>query len=227
MNYQIIVLVFLQILIQNVTTCSQEKINSIYGLNPLLYNGQVYSYTLPASVQGNQYLSNNEFISGSVTIHDKTFHDLLLNYDIYNQEIILKFESDYKTSRIKLNKEKINSFSLGPKNFKLIKDKEHNSFQIYQLFGQGKYVALYYWKKTLDLIDKSGNTYWSFSRPQKTMYLQIKNQKYKFKNKRNLLSHFEKSQKNKIKNYLKENKINIKRISDIQLTQLINFCNNL
>ena len=227
MNYRIIVFVFLQILIQNFSAHSQEKFDSIYGLDPILFNGEVYSYRTSPSVQGFQYLSQREFIPGEIIIHGKKYNNHLLNYDIFNQEILLQFKMDYKTTTIQLNKEKIDAFTLDSRTFKLVNDSENNTYEIYQFFGQGKYTVLYFWEKTLELIDKSGDSYWSFSKPKKTMYLQFNDEKHRFRNNRTFLSHFNKSQKQEIKTYLKQNKLNLKRISDTELNQIIHFCNQL
>lgn len=227
MNYRIIFFVFLPILTQNFSTYAQEKIDSIYGHNPILYNGQIYSYVVPPSVKGNQYLINKDFISGNLTINNKKFTELHLNYDIYNQEILLKFVLNYKTLIIKLCKETITEFSLGDKAFNLIKEPESTNKTIYQVFGKGKYKILYHWEKELHLSNISGRTSYVFTKPQKIMYLLFNNQKVKFKNNRRFLSLFNKINKTEIKKYLKDNGLNIKRISDKDLIDLINFCNTL
>lgn len=222
-----VIFILLHSLLINFTLHSQEKIDSIYGHNPMLYNGQFYLYAVPPSVKGNQYFINKDFISGNLTINNKTFTDLHLNYDIYNQEILLKFVLNYKTLIIKLCKEKITKFSLAEKTFILIKEPESTGKTIYQVFGKGKYKVLYHWEKELHLSNVSGRTSYVFTKPQKTMYLQFDNQKIKFKNNRHFLSRFNKSNKSEIKKYLKVNGLNIKRISDKDLIDLINFCNTL
>ncbi|MFO7827224.1 MAG: hypothetical protein R6V23_01275 [Bacteroidales bacterium] len=228
MNYRLIGFLLLQLIFfQNFTTHSQEKLDSVYGLNPILYNGQIYSYAIHPSVKGNQYLINKGFISGNLTINKKTFSGLHLNYDIYNQEILLKFVLNHKTLIIKLCKEKITEFSLADKTFNLIKEPESNEKTIYQVFGEDKYKVLYHWEKELHLSNISGRTSYVFTKPQKTMYLQFNNQKVRFKNNRHFLSRFNKSNKSEIKKYLKVNGLNIKRISDKDLIVLINFCNTL
>ncbi|MDY6800535.1 MAG: hypothetical protein SVU94_04840 [Bacteroidota bacterium] len=227
MSKRLIIFLILQFFFKQLTIYSQETIDSIYGLDPVLYNGKVYSYIPPPSVKGSQYLSQHDFMPGEVIIHNKTYINHLLNYDIFNQEILLQFETDYKTATIQLNKEKVDAFTLNSRKFKLIKNTENNTYEIYQFFGQGKYVVLYFWEKNLELINKSGDSYWSFSKPQKTMYLQINNQKHKFRNNRTFISHFNKSQKQAIKNFLKQNGLKIKKISDSELNQIIHFCNQL
>ncbi|MEE4197808.1 MAG: hypothetical protein V2I54_09195 [Bacteroidales bacterium] len=227
MNHRILIILIFQIFLHHLTTHSQETIDSIYGLDPVLYNGKVYSYRTPPSVQGSQYLTQREFVPGEVIIQDKTYTHHLLNYDIFNQEILLQFETDYKTATIQLNKEKVDAFTLDSRTFKLIQNEEKNTYEIFQFFGRGKYVVLYFWEKNLELIDRSGDSYWSFSKPQKTMYLQFNNEKHRFRNNRTFLTHFTKSQKQEIKTYLKQNKLNLKRITDTELNQIIHFCNQL
>lgn len=227
MNSKFLFILFFPLLLLHYSSQAQSKIDSVYGLNPLLYNGQIYSYAIPPSVKGNQYLTDKNFTSGTIKINDKTFTNLQLNYDIYNQEVLLQFELNYKMQVIKLCKEKIKEFTLGHKKFQLMKEQESTDKKIYQVFGEGKYKVLYHWKKELKLSNTSANTYYLFTKPQKTMYLQFNNQKHKFRNNRTFLSLFNKSNKNKIKKTIKQNGLNIKNISDIDLIFLINFCNTL
>ena len=60
---------------------SQENIDTIYGLNPIIYNGVKYSYAVPATVKGNQYLVDQNFIHGLVNLNGETFNDLQLRYN--------------------------------------------------------------------------------------------------------------------------------------------------
>ena len=78
----------------------------------ILYNGRAWR-NLYYKVKGDQFLFLNEFLPGSVTIDDKTFNDLKLRYDIYDDELILI--SDHGII-IQLNKEMIDLFSVNFKN---------------------------------------------------------------------------------------------------------------
>ena len=226
MGKQIFNLKLLILIIVTITnnSYSQENIDTIYGLNPIIYNGQKYSYAVPTTVKGNQYLVDQNFIYGLVNLNRETFDDLQLNYDIYNQEILLKFELNHRTIVIKLFKERIKEFTLDDKSFELIAG--HDSINIiYQVFGKGKYKILQHWQKKLNLSNVSGTSNYVFSKPLKSMYLQVDNQKIKYKNNKTFLSLINASNKTEVKNYLKQNKIKVKKASNQQLNELINFCN--
>ena len=205
---------------------SQENIDSIYGFNPILYNGQMYSYVVPNTVKGDQYLVNQNFVHGNVNLNGKTFNKLLLNYDTFNQEILLKFKLNHRTIIIKLFKERIKEFTLDDKYFELISNSDSINI-IYQVFGKGKYKILQHWQKKLNLSNVSGTSNYEFSKPFKSMYLQVDDQIIKYKNNRTFLSLISALNKAEVKNYLKQNKIKVKKASDQKLNKLTHFCNTL
>lgn len=77
------------------------------GKNPLL-NGRVW-HNKYSKARGDQFFLSNTFLKGSVTYNGKRFDNLDLQYDIANDELILKIES-YPI--IMMNKEMVDSFSL-------------------------------------------------------------------------------------------------------------------
>jgi hypothetical protein len=74
----------------------------------ILLNGRIWRNQY-SKVTGDQFFLTNKFIKGSVTFNARTFENLNLKYDIYNDELILSFES-YPV--IFINKEMVDSFSL-------------------------------------------------------------------------------------------------------------------
>ena len=208
------------------SSVSQENIDSIYGLNPVLYNGQIYAYSVPPSVVGHQYLEGKDYTEGSISLVNESFDELSLNYDVYNQEIILKFDLNHRTIIIKLFKDRINQFTLGNKSFELVLSPDSVN-TIYQVFGNGNYKLLHHWKKGLNLSNVSGTSNYVFSKPGRTMHLKKGDQIVKYKNNRTFLSAVDVSNKTEVKNFIKQNKINVKKASDVNFNRLINFCNTL
>ena len=225
MNTPKILLSLIIIFFSTIYSFSQD-VDSIYGLNPILYNGQLYTYYVPSSVSGNQYLHNKDFHAGIVNIKNTQFDNVLLNYDIYNQEVVLLFELKQRLLVIKLLKDKINNFLIGNEYFELIQD-DQSDYIIYQVIGDGNYKILYRWQKWLKLsTDKESGGY-LFTKPIKTTYLKINNEIFKYRNNRTFLSLMEDSKKQQVKKYLKQNKINVRRASDNELSELIKLCNSL
>lgn len=80
--------------------------------NQILYNGRVWR-NLYQGVKGNQFLFSSDYLYGSLTIGGKTFYNIGLVYDIYNDEIIATSNTGYN---LQLNKEMVDSFSISFQN---------------------------------------------------------------------------------------------------------------
>ena len=74
----------------------------------VLYNGRIWR-NLYTNVENDQFLFSNSFLSGSVTINDKTFNNIRIRYDIYNDEIMTITENGLV---IQLNKEMVSTFTI-------------------------------------------------------------------------------------------------------------------
>lgn len=80
--------------------------------NQILYNGKVWR-NLYTPVKGNQFLFSAYYLQSSVTISGKSFYNVGLVYDIYNDEIITTSNTGYN---LELNKEMVDSFSFSFQN---------------------------------------------------------------------------------------------------------------
>ncbi|MCX6256232.1 MAG: hypothetical protein NTV31_17420, partial [Bacteroidia bacterium] len=74
----------------------------------ILYNGRVWR-NLYYRVRGDQFLFSKDFLQGSLTINGNSYKNILINYDIYNDEILTPKKNG---SIIQLNKEMVDSFTL-------------------------------------------------------------------------------------------------------------------
>ena len=201
--------------------------DNIYGLDPLLYNGRSYTYFLPSTTGGNQYLNDSQFENGSVTIRGITFNKLVLNYDIFNQELILKFNTNLAgTMVIIISEAWLESFSFRDLNFELITSQDTLK-RIYQVLGTGPSRILYFWKKDLELDNVQGSKKYSFTSAKKEMYLYRGGNILKYRNNKIFYSLFGPDKSTSIKEYLRKNKINVKKVTDKTMTKLISWCNSL
>jgi hypothetical protein len=80
--------------------------------NQNLFNGRVWR-NLYRLVKEGQFLFSKEFLSGSLTINGKTFTNISIKYDIYNDEILTPIDSG---RILQLNKEMVDSFSFSFQN---------------------------------------------------------------------------------------------------------------
>jgi hypothetical protein len=208
------------------STNAQEK-SAIYGLDPLLYNGRNYSFSLSNETIGHPFLHTQTYESGYVVIRNEKFEDILLNYDIYNQELILKYQDLHGADNlIKLSKAWLRSFYLNNNEFVSL-ETENGQERFFQVIGRDSLKILYHWEKKMSLSKEVGKSNYHFSEPGKVMYLFRNEVFYRFKNNNSFIEYFEPGQKDLIKIHLAQYKINVKKASDESMLNLINYCNHL
>ena len=204
---------------------SQEQLktpDAAYGLDQTLYNGKKYSYRPPPGTNGTQYLVSQLFFYGTVTLKGKTYHEVILNYDIFNQQLLLQYSDEHDPLNvIEISKAWLTRFSLDSMNFEYLRlDQGPN---IYQVLGDGPVRILYFWRKSLNLNDVIGTSNFVFSKPVRDAYLLKEGKLLPFNSKRSLVRHFDAAKRAEIKSYLRKNKIRINRTSDKAMTDAINF----
>lgn len=225
-SYQVIT-VFFSVIVFSLHTFAQNQPDSIYGPDPSLYNGRLLTSCLPNQLNGHPYLYSPDYEPGDVIIKDLRFSNVLLNYDIYKQELLLKYIDVYGSWRIiMLSKAWLGGFILHDKEFSLIKDSEGKR-RFFQVIGSDTMKIMFCWQKQLSLSKQTGNSDYYFSDPERTMYLYNNNGFFRFRNNKSFAKYFGVEEKNKINGYLKENRINVKRASDNIMLDLITYCNNI
>jgi hypothetical protein len=201
--------------------------DEVYGSDPVLYNGRFYTFNPPLNTGGNQYFSDPQFEAGSVTLRGVTFRNLLLNYDIYNQQLIIKYKiRSGAVNQIIVSDAWLEAFSFKGLDFKVFNTRD-NIKRIYQSLGDGPCHILYYWGKTLKLENTYGATNHTFSAAGKEKNLFIENRILQYRNNKSFYSLFVPEKKIAVKEYLRSHKINVKKANDLAMTQVINYCNTL
>ena len=203
-----------------------KEMDLAYGLDPLLYNGKIYTYFLPAGTGGNQFFLSTDYFLGEVTIKGKLFEGITLNYDIYNQQLLLQYAGETGAFNIiEISKAWLESFSIGPMNFKFITHK--NESRIYQVLGDGPLHILYYWRKNLKLSNSAVAADYTFSLPIRTNFVMIKGESRPYGSIGSFIKLFDPVHKDEIKDYIHVNGIKLKKAPDQVMTDLINFISNL
>jgi hypothetical protein len=219
------ILVFTSVIVfAQATTYNPDK---VYGYDPLLYNGRIYAFFPPAGTGGTQYLYDKFDTTGSITLRGITYSNLALNYDIYNQQLILKYKNALGTSDlIQISAAWLEKFEVGGRQFKFetITD---TTRRIYQVIGIGASKVLYNYKKELLLDTRLGSIDHYFPDAIREMYVTTDGRMAKFKNNRSFVTAFSQPMQSPIKKYLRKNKIKVKKVKDNVMTELINFCNTL
>lgn len=198
----------------------------VYGLDPVLYNGKKYSYFLPPGTGGNQFIFSPDFFTGDVTIKGQHFDGITLNYDLFNQQLLLQYADETGALNIiVISNAWLESFSLGNMEFEYLSLKDGPRY--YQVIGNGPVRILYYRRKDLKLDVSYGGSHHTFTPPVKSQYVLIEGRLQPFSNKRSLIAIFDQGLKPQIKNYFHINKIKLKKASDKTMTELINYIGNL
>lgn len=206
---------------------SGQRFDDVYGSDPLLYNGRHYTFFLPFNTGGNQYFSGTRFEKGSVTIRGVTYNDLELNYDIYNQQLIMQYKNNLgAASLIIVSDAWLESFRLENLNFEIVTSQDTLK-RIFQVLGTGPNRIFYSWKKELNQESFQTAQNHFFSEPVREMNVHTGNQILRYWNNKTFYSLFVFDKRIAIKEYLRKNNINVKKASDRIMTGLINYCNSL
>ncbi len=211
------------------TLISQDAaaiLDHLYGLDQTLYNGKKYNYFLPPGTNGHQYLLSPDYVAGSVTIRGKCYQNITLNYDIFNQQLLLQYEDETGAlSIIEVSKAWLKSFSLGSMNFEFL-NLEQNP-RLFQVLGESRVRILYYWRKNLNLDIAVGSSDFFFTNAVRDSYVLLDGKLIPLRTKRSLVRLFDPGQRQEIKSYLRKNKVNIKKASDQSMTETITFIDSL
>jgi hypothetical protein len=211
-----------------------EEYDHVYGPDPLLYNGKKYTYFMPASIEGNQYFASADFGKGEVAVRWsggqvvgwKSQYDFLLNYDIYNQKLLLKFNDETGAEQIiELSEAWLDGFNLENAHFKYVEI--NNSTRIYQVLGNNDIRVFYFWRKTLKLNNSTGAAHYAFSGPVKSRYVFMDGRLMPYGSTNSFTRLFDPAFKDEIRKYLQDHEINVKKANDQAITDLIDYISNM
>lgn len=199
----------------------------VYGYDPLLYNGRVYTFYAQPGTEGTQYLFDSFDKAGSITVRGVTYTNITLNFDIYNQLLIMKYKNTIgSTSLIEISFGWLEQASMWGCDFEFFAE-ANSTKRLYQVIGSGNEKIMYYRSKELliDNLKSSKNHY--FSSGKKEMYVKSGGLLTPFRNNASFVKSFGVSNQSLIKSYLHTHKINVKTASDIVMADLITYCNSL
>lgn len=187
-------------------------------------NGKKYDYLVP-QMEGHQFISQKSFIKGTATINGRLYTDLILNLDVFNQQLVLEYINNQGVKHLlAMSDASVTSFSIGSSDFEF-KDVPDGTKQIFQVIGSGKTQVLYGWKKRIEMNQSKGSFY--YTPVYKASYVNINDKLIRYKNKRSFLKCFPTDKKMQIKQFIKENRIKFNKATDRDMADLINFCNSI
>ncbi len=199
----------------------------VYGSDPMIINGRYYSFFLPSRTEGNQYLTDPRFDTGSVTVRGTTYSDLLLNYDIYNQQLLLKFSTPSGADNLIIISEAwLEGFSFKGMIFSLI-PLQDTVKQIFQIVGDGHARIGYLWRKDLKPDSFYGARYYSFSLPRREMNILDGNSIGRYRNNKTFCEALDERSRRAVREYLTRRRINVKRAADGTMGEVMSFYNSI
>jgi hypothetical protein len=175
----------------------------------ILYNGRVWR-NLYYRVRGDQFLFSQDFLQGSVTINGNSFKNILINYDIYNDEILTPKNNG---SIIQLNKEMVDSFTLvfGGKTYRFVNAQEDSLPVIkgyVKVLYKGKSALYVKYKKEIEALAVE-EKYDLFYRTYRIYFLK-EGTVHQISNKSDLLKDLQ-EEKTRIKDFMKKNRLKVSK----------------
>lgn len=208
-------------------TFSQEAktaFDGLYGLDQELYNGRRYVYFPPLQTGGHQFLQSESFSQGSVSLRGKLYTDLLLNFDIYNQQLVIRYINQLgATEQLVVSDAWLRVFSFKDMKFEYLQVAD-SSWKIAQVIGEQPFEILVFWHKDLSLDTRHGATNHVFSKALKKTWLRNNELMQEFKNKRSFVKLFPKDFQSDLKKYMRNERFSFKKASDESIAELLHFC---
>lgn len=177
--------------------------------NQILYNGKVWR-NLYTNTKGDQFLFSKYYLPGSLTMNGKTFYNLRINFDIYNDEVTTPNNDG---TILQLNKEMVDSFNLVYE-FKTYSFRNTQADSLPAIKGfvnvlyKGKSALYVKYRKDLDMLAVD-NKYDLFFQTHK-IYLVKDSTVFQVSSKSGLLKAFP-EEKNLLKAFINKNKVKISR----------------
>ncbi len=193
-----------------------------YGFDTDLING-IQLYNLYRHVKYHPYFIGEESLPGSVTMSGKKFDNLRINYDLYNQWLILEYkEVSGGINKIILEPLHTDGFQIDGNSFiKLSQDE--NGLLFYQVIRTTGLTCYIHWKKQLLSISNNINYAEEFSDPWRAFFLEYNGTIYPFSNRRNFASLLSDTSARKARDYMRKNNIRFRKISIEDLTGLLEY----
>ncbi|HLN56292.1 MAG TPA: carboxypeptidase-like regulatory domain-containing protein [Bacteroidales bacterium] len=193
--------------------------------DPVLYNGKIYTFHLHPETRGHQYLDNQQFSKGWLKIRDLLYDGLNINYDVFNQQVILKYLNSGNVSRqIIISDAWLKAFGYGGMNFELAGPDR----KIFQTLGNRPCRIFIHWTKSLDLSREYGARNYVFSKPKKEMFLALNDTLLPFSGNKGFISAFRSvagdSSGDLLRTYLKKNRLNIRKTDKNTIEELLAYC---
>ena len=198
--------------------------NELYGNDDILVSGKLYIHDNMRS-EGHPYYLSNKFGSSIVYIGNKTFFNVLLRYNIEDDEFVLTAKLKTGTQVLVILNNSVDSVFYMGRVFIPAQKLEIPGISkgYYERIVSKNFTFLTKHYKTYDLIHYGAKKY---SKLFRAYSISTNSKIVKVNTKKLFISYFSENKK-EVQKYLRKNKIDYKTCSREQLTTLIKFCNEL
>ena len=191
----------------------------------ILYNGTVWRNKY-FKIRGYQFLFSKEFLKGTISINGKTFNNINIGYDIYNDEIITP---TYHGVILQLNKEMVDSFTINfnNKTYRFIKIQEDSvkGFKGYaNVLYEGKTSVYVRYRKEIELLAVEGTFDMFYQTP--SVWLVKDRIVHPVADKLDLFKALE-DNKLQIRNYIKINKLRVSKRDPESFVPIVRFYDSI
>lgn len=191
-----------------------------YGADYSLLNGKKYDryYFNPV---GHPFFNSDQFREGSLLINGVRYEDVLIQYDICYQQVILQ-QTDHKglIEQLILTEEFIDEFTLDGKLFRRMSFPE-TGIRFFQIVSTGELSCFLFWEKDMNFEIASFTTH--FTSQSGKIYLLVSGQLNLIRTTSSFIEIFGKQFRGEIKRYKRRHKISLRKVSDESLRQLIDY----
>lgn len=201
----------------------KENFDHLNGPDYNLLNGRQY-YPLFSGIS-HPYFNTDRYRPGSLLLNGEAYDSVTINYDIFDQQVILQYPVNISDQNIKvvLNRELIDHFKIDGKTFRKMSFPETGS-SFFQVVSSGDLSCFLHWEKRLNRSTYSGNTSYNYSKQSREIYLQKEGQLYVVRSRSSFTGMFDEAYQKEIKGFLRREKIRFRNASDAKLGELMNFC---
>lgn len=231
----IIILLPFNLSAQQTITNSPKEITDLYNLAESSYpindeyiNGFIYPVP-KIRILGDPYFNGLDWSSGTLFINGKTYPGIFMRYDIIIDELIIKVKNELGVERlIAINKSQVDSFKIASSLFvnseNLFPNENQNTY--FEKIYQGRLSLYRKFQKTFIEMYNSSSPEGKFSSQKSNSYIFFNQKLTEVNNTKSFFSCFDKVEHDKIRKFLKSNKINYKKMTVPQMIDLMDFCNS-
>lgn len=196
-----------------------------YGSDYNLLNGR--RYYLYYSSNSHPFLFSDQSLPGDLILGGIPYHGVPINYDLYQQELLLQYISQSgETRHVILNMEQVDEFVLDRKVFHKIslEGRDRGYAQVLRADDLGFYI---FFSKKLNETPSMNTTPYHYTKLAKHIYLEREGTAEPVGSRGSFLQQFDPGDRQAIKQYMRQHHIRLKKASDDALTGLLRFCDQM